>query len=200
MNDRSRSFVASAATYLLWHLKRRQSWNFEGYRLIGLFDPEDGGVKILWTVYQPMECNIPEDFQATATTLEEPQTSLTNNQFGRLWNVIFQYYLWRCSGIPRVHTRHSWAALSAAYARLQLKLRTSVLYVCKLRSRWRCQLLTSYCVGSRIMSMEQWCFDNDGGKPKYLVTNLYQCHSVQHKFHMDWFGIEPGPPQWQASD
>jgi len=113
---------------------------------------------------------------------------------------VFQYYLWRCWGTPRVHTRHSRSALSATYARLQLKLRTSVLYACKLRSQCRCQLLTSCCVGGRIMSMEHWCYDNDGRKLKYLVTNLHQYHYVQHKYHMDLFGIEPGPPQLQASD
>jgi hypothetical protein len=39
--------MASAATYLLLHLKRRQSWKFEGYRLFGLLDHEDEGAKIL---------------------------------------------------------------------------------------------------------------------------------------------------------
>jgi hypothetical protein len=33
MNGRSGSVMASAATYLLLHLKRRPSWKFEGYRL-----------------------------------------------------------------------------------------------------------------------------------------------------------------------
>lgn len=168
--------------------------------MLGLLHPEDEGAKIVWTICQPMQCNIPEDFQATATTLEEPQTSLINNSSEGSEMSLFQYYLWRCWGTPRVHKRHSRSALLATYARLQLKRGTSVLYVCKLRSQWRCQLLTTCCVGGRIMRVEHWCYDNDGGKLKYLVTNLYQCHFVQHKFHMDLFGIEPGPPQWQASD
>jgi hypothetical protein len=30
--------------------------------------------------------------------------------------------------------------------------------------------------------------------------NLSQCHSVHHKSHMDWPGIETGPPRWEAAD
>jgi hypothetical protein len=40
----------------------------------------------------------------------------------------------------------------------------------------------------------------DRGKPKYSGINLSQCHSVYHKSHMDWTGIEPGPPRWEAGD
>jgi hypothetical protein len=41
------------------------------------------------------------------------------------------------------------------------------------------------------MDMELWWNDNDSGKPKYLKKNLSHCHSVHHKSHMDWPGIEP---------
>jgi hypothetical protein len=36
------------------------------------------------------------------------------------------------------------------------------------------------------------------GKPEELGENLSQCHLAHHKSHMDWPGIEPGPPRWEA--
>jgi hypothetical protein len=40
----------------------------------------------------------------------------------------------------------------------------------------------------------------DSGKLKYSGKNLSQCHFDHHKFHMDWPGIETGPPGWEAGD
>jgi hypothetical protein len=45
------------------------------------------------------------------------------------------------------------------------------------------------------MSTEHWWNDIYGGKPKYSENNLCQCHFIHRKSHMDWSGIEPGPPQ-----
>jgi hypothetical protein len=36
-------------------------------------------------------------------------------------------------------------------------------------------------------------------KIETLGENLPQCHCVQHKSHMTWRGIKPGPPLWELS-
>jgi hypothetical protein len=38
----------------------------------------------------------------------------------------------------------------------------------------------------------------DGRKPRCSGKNLSQCHFVRHISHMDWPGIAPGPPRWEA--
>jgi hypothetical protein len=35
--------------------------------------------------------------------------------------------------------------------------------------------------------------DNGSRKPKYSEKNLSQYHLVNHKFQMDWIGVEPVP-------
>jgi hypothetical protein len=37
------------------------------------------------------------------------------------------------------------------------------------------------------------------GETKVFSGNLPQCHFV-HKFHMTWFGLEPGPPRSEADN
>jgi hypothetical protein len=48
------------------------------------------------------------------------------------------------------------------------------------------------------MNVEQWWNDTDRGKLKYSEKTLSECYFVHHKFHMDWPGTDPGPPQGWA--
>jgi hypothetical protein len=41
--------------------------------------------------------------------------------------------------------------------------------------------------------------DTDSGKPQYSEKNLSHFHFVLHKSHLDWSGLEPEPPRWEAS-
>ena len=40
------------------------------------------------------------------------------------------------------------------------------------------------------MGIEQWWNDTDRGKNEILEKNVFHSHSVHHKSHMDWPGIE----------
>jgi hypothetical protein len=48
--------------------------------------------------------------------------------------------------------------------------------------------------------MEHRWNEIDGGKPKYLDKNLFQCHFDHHKSHVDRPGIDPEPPRWEAGE
>jgi len=45
------------------------------------------------------------------------------------------------------------------------------------------------------MGMNGWWNDTDRGKPKYAEKTLSHCHSVHHKSHMIFSGIEYGSPR-----
>jgi hypothetical protein len=55
-----------------------------------------------------------------------------------------------------------------------------------------------WLVFSFFLLMEHRWNEIDRGKPKYSGKNLSQYHFVHHKSYMDWPGIEPGPPRWEA--
>jgi hypothetical protein len=49
------------------------------------------------------------------------------------------------------------------------------------------------------VNMEHWWNDTDRGKPQYWEENLSECHSIQHKSHMNWHRVETGSPRWDVN-
>jgi hypothetical protein len=51
-----------------------------------------------------------------------------------------------------------------------------------------------------MMSVEQWVEWELVGEIEALGENLPQGHFVHNKSHMNWSGLEPGPPRLEAGD
>ena len=50
------------------------------------------------------------------------------------------------------------------------------------------------------MSIERCWNHTDKWQPKYSEKDPYHCYISHHKSHMEWPGIEPGPPLWMDRD
>jgi hypothetical protein len=51
-----------------------------------------------------------------------------------------------------------------------------------------------------MMNVEQSVEWELAGETEVLVENLPQLHFAQHKSHIIWTKLEPGPPLWKAGD
>ena len=49
-----------------------------------------------------------------------------------------------------------------------------------------------------LKNTERWKNNSERGKQKYSEKNLSRCHFVHHNSQMNWAGLEPRPPQWDA--
>ena len=55
-------------------------------------------------------------------------------------------------------------------------------------------------IGDKKGECEALVDDTSRGQPEVSEINRFQCHSVHHKFHMDWPGIDTWPPQREAGE
>jgi hypothetical protein len=60
---------------------------------------------------------------------------------------------------------------------------------------WACNRPLIHPPNDIWVNMEQWWNDIDMEKPKDSEKDLFQCHFIHHKSHMDWPGRETGPPR-----
>jgi hypothetical protein len=51
-----------------------------------------------------------------------------------------------------------------------------------------------------MMSVEQSVKSELAGETEVLGEILPKSHSVHHKSHMTWLGLEPGPSRWEPGD
>jgi hypothetical protein len=51
-----------------------------------------------------------------------------------------------------------------------------------------------------MMSVEQSVEWKLGEETDVPGENLPQRHFIHHKSYMNWTGLEPGPPRWEAGD
>lgn len=63
-----------------------------------------------------------------------------------------------------------------------------------------CHLLRLCGVGDERMSLGHWWITWTGRKPKCSESHVCHCHILHRRLHIDWRGVEPGPPWWEAGD
>lgn len=76
-------------------------------------------------------------------------------------------------------------------------------YCCSLFSAFLTTLTVSRLQSAddgMVMNVEQMMEWELADKQKYLENTRQKLHFVHHKPHLNWNGIEPVPPRWEASD